>query len=68
MTISWRDIHDADTRDAWHYQEEQTARRMAEIARDIWKDKEKQQAWLKTAEDHRRARWPKDRIYQPIYI
>jgi len=64
--ISWRDIKSSDDRDMWHYQEEQTALEMRQIALNIWKDKEKAEAWLKYANDHRLARWPKDRTFEPL--
>lgn len=57
----------ADERDMRHWKAERACVQWAEVARDIWKDKAAELEWWKAAEGHRKARFPKDRAYSPIY-
>lgn len=57
-----------DELDMYFWKKEQDAVKMAEVARDIWKNPEVQRKWLEEAERCRQARWPKDRGYIHLYI
>lgn len=56
-----------DERWTYFWNQERTAVKMAEIARDIWKDNQKMLGWYAKAERCRKEQWPKDRPYQSLY-